>query len=109
MQNLSSLMKVLLYPEVWIFIGLGVGCLISLTTRCPRSTRVMLCLVVVLYDGFTSRPLAQALVQPLESYYQPPATVPAHSDALVLLVNDHPTLPPFSERPTTVRTGSTVL
>ena len=66
MQNIYSLMKFLLYPEVWIFIGLIVGCLISWTTRSPRSTRFMLFLLVMLYYGFTTRPLTQALVQPLK-------------------------------------------
>jgi uncharacterized SAM-binding protein YcdF (DUF218 family) len=102
-------MKFLLYPEVWIFVGLGVGCLISWTTRCSRSARYILCLLVVLYYGFTTRPLAQALVQPLESYYGPPATMPAHSDAIVLFVNDQPQLSPFAERPTIVGTRNTDL
>src|SRR5262252_10246497 len=106
MQNLYSLLKVLLNPEVWVFIGLGVGCLISWTTRCARSTRVVLGLLVVLYYGFTTRPLAQALVQPLETYYRAPDTMPAPFDAIVLFVNDHPVLPPFTERPTIVGTRS---
>ena len=104
MQNLYSLMKVLLYPEVWIFIGLGIGWLISWSTRCPRSMRVMLGLLLVLYYGFTTRPLAQVLVQPLETYYRAPDTIPAPFDAIVLFVNDHPVLPPFTERPTVVGT-----
>src|SRR5215472_1060158 len=102
-------MKVLLYPEVWIFIGLGIGWLISWSTRCPRSMRVMLGLLLVLYYGFTTRPLAQVLVQPLETYYRPPSTVPAHSDAIILFVNDAPTLSPFSDRPTIVGTRNTDL
>ena len=109
MQNLYSLMKVLLYPEVWIFIGLGIGWLISWSTRCPRSMRVMLGLLLVLYYGFTTRPLAQVLVQPLETYYRAPDTIPAPFDAIVLFVNDHPVLPPFSDRPTIVRTRNTDL
>ena len=109
MQNLSSLLKVLLYPEVWIFIGLGFGWLFSWSTRCPRSMRVMLGLLLVLYYGFTTRPLAQVLVQPLETYYRPPSTVPAHSDAIILFVNDAPTLSPFSDRPTIVGTRNTDL
>jgi uncharacterized SAM-binding protein YcdF (DUF218 family) len=96
--------KVLLYPEVWIFIGLSVGCLISWTTRCPRSIRFILCLLLVLYYGFTTRPLAQALVQPLETYYRPPAAIPLQQDAIVLFANTFPTLPPFTERPTIVGT-----
>src|SRR5262249_24548663 len=109
MQNLYSLLKVLLNPEVWVFIGLGVGCLISWHTRCARSTRVVLGLLVVLYYGFTTRPLAQALVQPLETYYRAPATMPAPSDAIVLFVNDRLSLPPFTERPTIVGTRNTDL
>ena len=98
--------KVLLYPEVWIFIGLSVGCLISWTTRCPRSIRFILCLLLVLYYGFTTRPLAQALVQPLETYYRPPAAIPLQQDAIVLFANNPPTLTPFSDRPTIVGTSS---
>jgi len=63
-------------------------------------------LLVVLYYGFTTRPLAQALVQPLETYYRAPDTIPAPFDAIVLFVNDHPVLPPFTERPTIVGTRS---
>jgi len=109
MQTIYSFMKFLLYPEVWIFIGLGVVCFISWITRCPRSTRFALCVLVVVYYGFSTRPLAQALVQPLETYYRPPATMPAPSDAIVLFSNDRPTLPPFAERPTIVGTGDTDL
>jgi len=71
--------------------------------------RVRLGFLLVLYYGFTTRPLAQVLVQPLETYYRPPATVPAHSDAIVLFVNDAPTLPLFSDRPTIVGTRNTDL
>ena len=109
MQNLYSLLKVLLNPEVWVFIGLGVGCLISWTQRSARSMRVLLGLLVVLYYGFTTRPLAQALVQPLETYYRPSATMPAPHDAIVLFVNNPPQLDPFTERPTIVGTSNTDL
>src|SRR5215472_18412401 len=109
MQHLYSLLKVLLNPEVWIVIGLGAGCLMSWRTRCARSTRVMLGLVLVLYYGFTTRPLAQALVQPLETYYRAPATMPAPSDAIALFVNDRLSLPPFPQRPTIVGTRNTDL
>jgi len=103
MQNIYSLMKYLLHPEVWIFVGLSATCLLAWVTRCPRAIRLMLTLLLVLYYGLTTHPLAQALVQPLETYYRPPAT-PAHYDAIVLFVNDSPTLPPFGEPPTIVGT-----
>lgn len=96
--------KLLLYPEVWIFIGLSTTCLLAWATRCSRSIRLMLTLLLVLYYGFTTRPLAQALVQPLETYYRPPAAMPTHQDAIVLFVNHPPTLLPFTERPTIVGT-----
>jgi len=58
----------------------------------------------VLFYGLTTRPLTQALVEPLESYYHPPATTPTQTDAIVLFVNDPPKLPPFTERPTIIGT-----
>lgn len=106
MDIIVSVIKILLYPEVWIVIILTVGCVVSWTKRCPVSLRVILCLVVLLYYGFSTRPLTQALVQPLETYYRPPTTMPAPHDAIVLFANSAPVLPPFSERPTIVGTSS---
>ena len=106
MQDFYNLIKLLLYPEVWIFIALGLGCLLSWITRSPHSLRLILCLSFVFYYGFTTRPLAQALVEPLETYYQPPAALPHHADAIVLFVNNPPMMPPFSDRPTIVGTRS---
>jgi uncharacterized SAM-binding protein YcdF (DUF218 family) len=60
--------------------------------------------LVLLYYGFTTRPLADALVQPLESYHRPPPAIPAGQDAIVLFVNDQLRLLPFTEKATIVGT-----
>lgn len=104
MDTLYAIVKILLYPEVWILITLMVGLFLSWITRCPRSTRFTLCLLVILYYGFTTRPLAQVLVQPLETHHRVPATMPVDQDAIVLFVNDQLTQPASAERPTIVGT-----
>lgn len=106
MQSIYSFSKILLTPEVWIFIALGIGCLTSWITQCPRSTRFILCLLAVLYFGLTTRPLTQGLVQPLEGYYRPPATTVVPHDAIVLLVNNPSSSLPFIEQPSIVVTPS---
>lgn len=108
MHTTYTLLKLLLRPEVWIFIVLSVGCLIAWTRQCPRSIRFTLFLLLVLYYGFTTRPLTQALVEPLETYYSPPALMPVRQDALVIFVGP-PKLQPYTERPTIVGTSVTDL
>lgn len=108
MQTIYILIKFLLWPEVWIFIGLTIGCLIGWARQWPRSARFTLCLLLVLYYGFTTRPLTQALVAPLETYYRPPASVPVHHDAIVIFVGS-PKLQPYTERPTVIGTSNTDL
>lgn len=108
MQTIYTLIKFLLWPEVWIFIGLSVGCLIGWARQWPRSARFTLCLLLVLYYGFTTRPLTQALVKPLETYYRPPASMPVGHDAIVIFVSS-PKLRPYTERPTIIGTRNTHL
>jgi uncharacterized SAM-binding protein YcdF (DUF218 family) len=108
MHTLYTFLKLLLWPEVWIIIGLSVGCLIAWTRQCPRSVRFTLFLLFVLYYGFTTRPLTQALVEPLETYYHPPASMPVRQDAIVIFVGP-PKLQPYTERPTIVGTSDTDL
>ena len=98
MHDIYALMKILILPEVWLLIGLGIGCLMSWVTQCPRSLRFVLCLLLVLYYGFTTHPLAEALVAPLETQYYPSPGMPAASDAIVLFVNSP--IPPLHERST---------
>jgi len=108
MDTIYPLIKFLLGPEVWIFIVLSVGCLIAWTRQCPRAARFTLFLLFVLYYGFTTRPVTQALVGPLETYYRPPASMPVRHDAIVIFVSS-PTLQPYTERPTIVGTRNTDL
>lgn len=82
-----TLSKSLLSPEVWIFLGMGIACLFGWFKQWPRSARVVLVVLLVLYYGFTTRLLAQALITPLETYHGRPPLVPARHDALVILVN----------------------
>jgi uncharacterized SAM-binding protein YcdF (DUF218 family) len=104
MDELYSISKTVLYPELWIFLALTIGSFLSWITRTPFSARFTLCLLTVLYYGFTTRPLADALVQPLETYHRPPTTTPVDQDAIVLFVNDQLALSPFTERATVVGT-----
>ena len=104
MQTIYSLSKLLLYPSVWIFIGFLVACLLSWTTRCSPAVRLILSLSVMLFYGFSTRPLEQALVRPLETHHRPSITLPVEHDAIVLFVNDYPRLPPFTGRPTIIGT-----
>ena len=108
MQTIYTLIKFLLWPEVWIFIGLTVGCLMGWARQWPRAARFTLYLLLVLYYGFTTRPLPQALVEPLETYYRPPASMPVRHDAMVIFVGS-PKLQPYTERPTIVGTSNTDL
>ena len=108
MHTIYTFLKFLLWPEVWIFIVLSAGCLIAWVRKCPRSIRLILCLVLVLYYGFTTCPLAQALVEPLETYHRPPASMPIRQDAIAIFVGS-PKLQPYTERPTIVGTGNTDL
>ena len=98
MQNIYDLTKLLLLPEVWLLIGLCMACLMSWVTQCPRALRFVLCLILVLYYGITTHPLAEALVAPLEGHYQLPDGMPTPSDAIVLFVNSP--IPPLHERST---------
>ena len=108
MHTIYTFLKFLLWPEVWIFIVLSAGCIIAWARKCPRSIRLILCLVLVVYYGFTTRPLTQALVEPLETYYRPPASMPVRQDAIVIFVAP-PKLQPYTERPTIVGTHDTDL
>ena len=108
MHTIYTFLKLLLGPEVWIFIVLSAGCLIAWTRQWPRSARFTLCLLLVLYYGFTTRPLTQALIGPLESYYRPPASMPVRHDAIVIFVGS-PKLQPYTGRPTIVGTRNTDL
>ena len=100
-----ALIKSLLYPEVWILIGLGVGCLISWLRPCPYLTRCLLLLMVVFYYALTTSPLTHALVWPMESYYHSPTEIPVNQDALVILGSDSPGRPDYGE-PTIIGTGN---
>lgn len=102
------LFKFLLEPEVWIFLVVSGGCLAAWTRQWSRGARFTLCLLLVLYYGFTTRPLTQALVEPLETYYRPPASILGRHDAIVIFVSP-PTLQPYTERPTIVGTPNTDL
>ena len=108
MQTIYTLIKFLLRPEVWIFLVLSAGCLAAWAGQWPRAARFTLCLLLVLYYGFTTRPLTQALVEPLETYYRPPASMPVGQDAIVIFVGS-PKLQPYTERPTIVGTSNTDL
>jgi uncharacterized SAM-binding protein YcdF (DUF218 family) len=108
MQTFYTFLKFLLGPEVWIFIIISAGCLAAWARQWPRSARFTLFLLVVLYYGFTTRPLTQALVEPLESYYRPPVSMPVRHDAIVIFVGP-PKLQPYTERPTIVGTRNTDL
>ena len=108
MQTIYTLIKFLLEPEVWIFLVLSAGCLTAWARQWPRSARFTLYLLLVLYYGFTTRPLTQALVEPLETYYRPPASMPLGHDAIVIFVGS-PKLQPYTERPTIVGTRNTDL
>lgn len=100
-----AIIKSLLYPEVWIFIGLGIGCLISWLRPCPSPVRGILLLMVVLYYVLTTSPLTHALVWPMESYYHSPTEMPVNQDALVILGSDSPGRPDYGE-PTIIGTGN---
>jgi len=106
--TIDAFIKLLIRPEVWIFIGLSAGCLIAWTRQYPRSARFILSIILALQYGLTTRPLTQALVQPLETYYRPPTTMPVHQDAMVIFVH-FPILQPYAERPTIVGTPNTDL
>ena len=103
MQTIYTLIKFLLGPEVWIFLVLSAGCLAALARQWPRPARFTLCLLLVLYYGFTTRPLTQALVEPLETYYRPPASMPIRHDAIIIFIGS-PKLQPYTERPMIVGT-----
>lgn len=108
MDTIYTLIKFLLGPEIWIFIVLSAGCLAAWTRQWPRSARFNLYLLLVLYYGFTTRPLTQALVGPLETYYLPPASISVRHDAMVIFVGS-PKLQPYTKRPTIVGTRNTDL
>jgi uncharacterized SAM-binding protein YcdF (DUF218 family) len=108
MQTIYTLIKFLIDPEVWIFLVLSAGCLVAWARQWPRAARFTLSLLLVLYYGFSTRPLTQALVEPLETYYRPPASIPVGHDAIVIFVGS-PKLQPYSERPTIVGTSNTDL
>lgn len=103
MSTTYTILKFLLWPEVWIFIVLSAGCLTAWTREWSRSARFTLCLLLVLYYGFTTRPVTQALVGPLETYFRPPASMPVHHDAIVIFVTS-PKVQPYTERSTIIGT-----
>jgi uncharacterized SAM-binding protein YcdF (DUF218 family) len=97
-------LKLLTNPEVWIFILLIVGCFAAWRdSHCQRTTRCILFLLLTFYYGFTTRPLAEALIRPLETYYQAPSPPLIVQDAMVLFVTSS-AKPPRAERPTIVGT-----
>jgi uncharacterized SAM-binding protein YcdF (DUF218 family) len=100
-----AIIKSLLYPEVWILIGLVMGCLISWLRPCPYPIRWILFMTVVLYYALTTSPLTHALVWPMESYYHSPTEIPVNQDALVILGSDSPGRPDYGE-PTIIGTGN---
>ena len=106
METLYSLIKIVISPEIWIFVGLIVGCVLSWTARCPRIVRSVFCIVTALYFMFSTRPLTQALVQPLEAYYHAPVHSGASHDAIVLLVDNPVGQVLQSEQSSIVVTGS---
>jgi uncharacterized SAM-binding protein YcdF (DUF218 family) len=109
MNSLYSNLKVLTHPEVWIFIALGVTCFTACAKRWEKPARFALIFVVVLYYVVTTRPLAQILAEPLETYYKPPlASAQARQDTIVILVAS-PKIEPYGERPTILGTGNTDL
>lgn len=95
--------KLLLAPEVWIFIVLIVGCHPAWKRYWHRSARLTLLLLLALYFTFTTRPFTQALIEPLETYYRPPTSIPMGQDAIVIFASA-PRLQPYTERPTIVGT-----
>ena len=100
-----ALVKCLLYPEVWVFIGLSAGCLVSWLKPCPSLMRYLLLLVLGMYYALTTAPLTHALVWPMESYYHTPVGMPADQDAMVILGSDSPGRPDDGE-PTIIGTGN---
>ena len=108
MQTIYTLSKLFLSPEVWIFLVLSVGCLAAWARQWPRAARFTLSLLLFLYYGFTTRPLTQALVEPLETYHRPPVSMPVGQDSIVIFVGS-PRLQPYTERPTIVGTRNTDL
>jgi hypothetical protein len=104
MSHLYMSLKLLTNPEVWIFILLTVGCFTAWRDRhCHKSIKCILLLLLTLYYGFTTRPLAEALIKPLETYYQAPGPPLIVQDAMVLFVTSS-AKPPRAERPTIVGT-----
>src|SRR5574341_45961 len=108
MSTIYTISKFLLCPEVWILIVVSAGCLAAWARPWSRSARVTLCLVLVLYYGFTTRPVTQALVGPLESSYRPPASMPVGHDAIVIFVSS-PIVQHYTERPMIIGTLNTDL
>ena len=108
MSTIYTILKFLLLPEVWIFIVISAGCLAAWARQWSRSARFTLCLLLALYYGFTTRPLTQALVGPLEGYYHPPTSLSVRHDAIVIFVSS-PNVSPYSERPTIIGTRNTDL
>jgi uncharacterized SAM-binding protein YcdF (DUF218 family) len=105
MQTVYSLIKYLLTPEVWIFLGLSAVCITAWTRPWPRSARIALSIVLLVYYGFTTAPLMQALVVPLESSHQRPEVVPADQDAIVILTERSPPRPDTGQ-PTIIGTAN---
>src|SRR5262245_13089445 len=102
------LLKVLLEPAAWIFIVVSVACLAAWARQWSRSARFTLCILLVLYYGFTTRPLTQVLVEPLETYHRPPASLLVRHDAIVIFVSSLK-LQPYTVKPTIVGTPNTDL
>jgi uncharacterized SAM-binding protein YcdF (DUF218 family) len=108
MHDIYTSFKLFLGPEVFIFIVLITGCLAVWMRQEHRFARFTLYLLLLLYYGFTTRPLAQALLEPLETYYRPPISMPVRQDAIVIFVST-PKLQPYTVRPTIVGTRDTDL
>src|SRR5690349_16731013 len=92
-----ALIKSLLYPEVWLFIGLSAGCVLAWLRPCPASVRSVILLLAFSYYALTTAPLAHTLVWPMESYYHTPTGMPADQDAMVILGSDSPGRPDNGE------------
>jgi uncharacterized SAM-binding protein YcdF (DUF218 family) len=105
MYTIYTILKFFIRPELWIFTGLCAGCLIAWSRQCPRSIRFILCLVLIFYYGFTTRPLSDALVWPLETYHHSLVTMPTHHDAIVILTEGMPARPDTA-RPTVIGTDN---
>jgi uncharacterized SAM-binding protein YcdF (DUF218 family) len=103
MHDIYTIFKLFLGPEVFIFIILIASCFAVWMRQGHRFARGTLFLVLVLYYGFTTRPLTHALLEPLETYHRPPVSMPVQQDAIVIFIGS-PKVQPYTVRPTIVGT-----